>query len=358
MSSSVPHRVEDITNEWLTAILRDSGAVQSSQVVSNTTKILGQDIGFLSVVAKVSLEYDQAEEGAPASIVIKFETLHPERRGIAIEQQAFEREIRFYREVAPEVEARLPKMYYTCCEPPHFLLVMEDLSYCTPGDQVVGMPMELVATSVRQMAQVHAAFWDNDRLNALDWMPETNNIEANFDENWDSFEEHFGKFTTEEGLALGRSMKPHVEWIFNEIAHRPKTITHNDLREDNLLFGEPGSPDEVIILDWQLATRSMGVFDVSRLMAGSALPDQRRGHEIEILRVWHNTLVENGVEDYYWEEALYDLRLALLQGLTYPIHFHRAFIGETGRSAELSEAIVRRHFASAIDLQADVALPK
>lgn len=354
---SIPSSINEVSPEWVTKILRASGAIQQACVTAIDSRILGQDIGFLSIVARIALTYDLPEPGAPAAIVIKFETQHEGLRELGNELQAFQREIRFYREVAPQVSVRLPKIYFTVEEPPSLMLVMEDLSYCRPGDQVKGMNVDLVLATAAMMGRLQAQFWCNDSLDKLDWMPATNNMEHDFPQKWPSFEKHFGHYAGDDGIALGRRIAPNVQWIVNEIAHRPKTITHCDLREDNLLFDETGLQTEVIILDWQLATRSFGVFDVARLMAGSALPDQRRGNEIEILRAWYGAIVAEGVEDYYWEEALYDLRLALLQFICFIVHVHENFIGGQGRAALLSEAIIRRTFATAVDLQAGVAMP-
>ncbi|MEM9280506.1 MAG: hypothetical protein AAGA96_01645 [Verrucomicrobiota bacterium] len=158
---------------------------------------------------------------------------------------------------------------------------------------------------------------------------------------------------------MGDDLLPYVDWIFQEIEHRLKTITHNDLHEDNPLFGKPGIGEEVIIIDWQQATRSMGVFDATRLISGSTLPDIRRGHEIEILRICYDALARGGVKDYSWEDARYDLHLSLLAFICYPIEFHTAFIDKLrgGRGYQLTEAIMRRHFASAVDLNAAESLP-
>ncbi|WOO40836.1 oxidoreductase family protein [Rubellicoccus peritrichatus] len=357
MKLSVPERIEEITPEWITAMLKANGHLTDASVVNTNATKLGQDMGFLSCVAKFDLTYDMDETTAPKSIVVKIRPLDEQLLEIGEAMNAFEREIRFYQEVAPKVDARLPKFYATSGSGPEYALIMEDLSFCRAGDQVEGMPHEMVAKTAKLMAKIQARFWNNDDLNNLDWMPESNHVECTFTDKWDSFVEHFGHLVDKEGLALGEKLAPNIDWVINEIACRPKTITHSDLREDNLLFGPDGTEDEVIIVDWQLATRSMGVFDVTRLMAGSSTPDERRGHEIEILRAWHNTLKAEGI-DYYWEEALYDLRLAMLQCICHPVHFHTAFIDkQKGRSKLLTEAIVRRHFASAVDLQAEVALP-
>lgn len=357
MELSVPEKIEEISPEWLTTMLKTHGHLQDAVITDTKMSRLGENMGFLSCVARFELTYNKAEADAPKSVVVKIRPQDEKLLEMGDELNAFEREIRFYQEVAPKVDVRLPKFYGTSGTGPEYSVVLEDLSFCRPGDQVKGMPHDMVAKTAKLMAGIQAQFWNNEALEALDWMPDTNHTESKFTSEWDSFVKHFGHLVDGKGLALGEKLFPNVDWVINEIACRPKTITHGDLREDNLLFGPEGTKDEVIIVDWQLATRSMGVFDVTRLMAGSETPDERRGHEIEILRVWHNTLLDEGI-DYYWEEALYDLRLAILKCICIPVRFHRAFIGkQSGRSKQLTEAIIRRHFVSAIDLQAEVALP-
>ncbi|WP_309382455.1 oxidoreductase family protein [Cerasicoccus frondis] len=357
MSLPVPETIEEITPEWVTQALRESGAIQNATIIQIESRILGQNVGFLSVVAWLGLTYDQPEPDAPKAVVIKVIPKPGKHRELGEEMHAFQREILFYRDVAPQIDIRLPKMYYAASEPPNMTIIMEDLSYCRPGDQLKGMSLDLVLATAVIVGRLQAKFWNNDALEQLDWMPESDHFEKDYAANWDSMEEHFGHLIPEEGKELGRRMKEHIPWLFNEIEHRPRTIVHSDLREDNLIYDETGAITEVIILDWQLATRRMGVYDITRLMAASALPEQRRGHEIEILRAWHATLVAEGVTDYYWEEALYDMRLALLEFICFPVKFHKAFIGKTGRSAEIMKIILTRGFATAIDLQAHVAMP-
>ncbi len=102
---------------------------------------IGQGVGFLSGRARVTLTYDQAEEGAPASVVVKLPTNIKAGADFAESTHAYEREIRFYREVAPRTPIRVPRMFATIMEPADkvFILVMEDLKGLTVGDQVAGM---------------------------------------------------------------------------------------------------------------------------------------------------------------------------------------------------------------------------
>jgi hypothetical protein len=102
----------------------------------------------------------------------------------------------------------------------------------------------------------------------------------------------------------------------------------------------------------------MGAFDVARLIGGSELPKERKGHQFEVLRRWFDTLVREGVANYTWEEAVYDFRLGSLALLSYPVHFHVSFIGSKGRSIELAKVICRRVFSSAVEIDAESVLPK
>src|SRR5207253_5419777 len=120
------------------------------------------------------------------------------------------------------------------------------------------------------------------------------------------------------GRAVGeRLLGGGAAWVEAEIERRPRTVVHSDLRADNLLFGTPGSDDAVLIVDWQIAIRSMGAFDVARLMGGSELPGERRGHQFEVLRAWHQALRESGVDDYAYDDAVRDFRLGALAALSF-----------------------------------------
>ena len=65
---------------------------------------------------------------------------------------SFEREIAFYKELAPKVAARLPKVIAAGDAEDPWLL-MEDLTHLRAGDQVRGLPQCEVRSVVRQIAK-------------------------------------------------------------------------------------------------------------------------------------------------------------------------------------------------------------
>ncbi len=357
MSVKDPMHVDEITPEWITYALKQGGYLKNASVKSIEKKILGDAKGFLSSVVQARIEYDTMEKDAPYSVVVKIEPEEGEFKDFGDELNAFQREIYFYKEVAANLSIRLPELYYAVDKPPAYSMVMEDLSSYIPGDQVVGMHEEQVMTTVEEIAKIQARYWNNQALEKLAWMPYMNNISDTYVDNWQSFIENFGYCLNDNAKELCARLARSIDWKKNEIMKRPRTIVHSDLREDNLLFPPPGEDSSILILDWQIAVRSIGAFDVARLLGGSELANERKGHEFQVLRRWYDTLLQQGIMDYKWEDAVYDFRLGMLSYLCYPVHFHPAIIGVEGRAKLLAETIFTRSFASAVEINAGSVLP-
>ncbi len=353
-----PMHVKEITPQWIDHALKEGGFLKDACVKSIEKKVIGDAKGFLSSVVRVGIEYDTKEQDAPASVVVKIEPEEGGFKDIGDELNAFQREIRFYKDVAAKLSIRLPKLYYAVDKPPAYSMVMEDLSYFVPGDQVVGMHERQVMTTVEEIARIQARYWNNAALEELDWMPDTNSMSDDYADKWESFVEHFGYCLSDKGRELCGKLALSIGWKDDERQKRQKTIVHSDLREDNLLFPPEGSEGSILILDWQLAIKGIGAFDVARLLGGSELPMERKGHQFNVLKRWHDTLIEQGVTNYSWEEAVYDFRLATLSYLCYPVHFHREIIEAQGRTKLLAEAIFTRSFATAVEIEAGSVLPE
>ena len=353
MEQTHPKHVNDISPDWITYVLSEGGVLNASSRVSRVhVTLIGEGVGFLSSVGRVELEYDRPQPNAPKSVVVKLEPENETFRKIGDEFHAFEREIRFYREVPCKLSMRFPHIYFTLIEPPDYGIVMEDLSYCTPGDQILGLHENQVKATVKAMAHLQATFWNNELLEALSWIPYSNSFGKHFEENWSSFVDHFGDLIGDQALAVGEKVGQSVSWLESEMAREPHTIVHNDLRADNLLFGAPNSDESVFIVDWQVATRSMGAFDVARLLGGSEPPAERKDHQFDVLGCWYDALVNEGVTDYSWEQAVYDLRIGTLACLEIPVGFHAAALEQGGRGTELIGTIASRMYSSALEIDA------
>lgn len=351
----VPGRVEEIDAAWIEDVLAAAGVLGEARVVRVVPCVIGAERGFLSATLRVAIEYDRPVRGAPRAVVAKIEPPAGTFRDAERRVGAFAREVRFYRELARGLPLRLPHVYFAEAGADGSALVMEDLTSLACADQLHGLAHGQVVATVREAARLHAAFWDNAALRALDWMPEHDHFfDSGFEEHWPGFVRSYELRIGREAVRLGERVATRRAWLEERIAARPTTVIHGDLRADNLLFAAgSGSSPEVVVLDWQLANRSLGAIDVARLLGGSEPAAERRGHQVEVCAAWHEALLAQGVRGYDFEAALGDFRLAALYCLFIPVKgFYLAGAEPGTRTGRLLDAMAERFYASALELDA------
>lgn len=91
----VPQAVADLSADWLTEALHQSGAVHSARVTSFTTGTPDSGRGFTGQTFRVALEWDRPEEGAPATVLLKVPSADPGNRGLVEKDGAYDRELDF-----------------------------------------------------------------------------------------------------------------------------------------------------------------------------------------------------------------------------------------------------------------------
>ena len=64
---------------------------------------------------------------------------------------------------------------------------------------------------------------------------------------------------------------------------RPMGLVHGDYRLDNLLFGRPGSPRDLTVVDWQTVTWGQAMTDVAYFLGCALRPEDRRAHYEDLL---------------------------------------------------------------------------
>lgn len=351
-----PTHVDDISPAWLTEVLRSEQVLAQASVVSVHREHIGAEAGFLSTVARCEVTYDKTEPGAPTSLVVK---LQPDVEDLAeaeSELHAFTREIRFYREVAPTAPLRLPRVYATPEEGKRAALVMEDLGFARIGDQVAGIHTDQVIAGAQAIGRLHGQYWDSEALDRLSWMPFKDDFDLDFAEKWPRFLEVYRGELSEVARSVGEALCSSMPEVVARIASRPKTLVHQDLRADNMAFVDGPAGEEPIIFDWAVAVRSIGAYDVARLLGGSEPTSERQGHQFEVIRAWYDEVTASGAHDYTWEDALLDFRLGALSVLAIPVHFCATVPAPGARAEALFHAIASRLFASVVEVDAMAAL--
>lgn len=182
---------------------------------------------------------------------------------------------------------------------------------------------------------LHARWWQAADLAHASWLrlrfllaPEA--MVGAFSDAWPSFVQKLSIPVTsqisEMGDWIGQTLPAAATALFES---GPRTLIHNDMQADNLFF--EGAGENVIFIDWQMVTYAHCVIDVAGWIRGQLQPDVRRTAEPQLLRLYHDALVANGVQDYTFEQCLDDhrmatvlapARLACAVGLSEGLHAH------------------------------------
>jgi hypothetical protein len=262
----------------------------------------------------------------------------------------YEREHRFYDEVADQSPLRTPGVYHVTCQPAaesadeSYMLLMEDLSGLTLGDQVVGVTPQQARAALVGLAAHHARFWNADGLEDADFIPVINGPlnqagSAIYDASLPGFMAAFGESIKPELAEFVAGYSAARPQILEDLAAMPHTLVHFDFRADNLFFADDGS---VVVIDWQAISQGGGAADVGYFISQNLSTEDRRAHEADLLHAYHDTLVANGVTDYDYETLLNDYRVGVSCGWMIPVLAVGSLDFTSERAIALWTAVVER----------------
>ena len=373
----VPATTADADASFVTSALRSTGVIGSATSVAEVEHVtIGEGVGIVGQLARLQLRYDGPATAAPGTVIMKIPSQYPENRAVADHFNFYEREGRFYQQLADKVPVRTPDCYWNEIDVASgaFGLLLEDLGDRTMISQIAGIPGARAASALRALARIHGTWWGSPTLDELDWMPrldEPLNLAAGqqYRDAWPLFEERIEDALPDGGLALGERVQQTFEdLLLAGMAEAPTTICHGDFRGDNLMFDDRAHPahpdDEVAVLDWQIAYRGPAVTDVAYFLCQSLTVEERRAHEAELVRVWYDELCDTArrevgaeLDDYPFDLAWTQYRRAALGTTVYPVTAMGAMDPANERGRELVTAMAVRSFTAALDLDAVSLLP-
>jgi thiamine kinase-like enzyme len=265
---------------------------------------------------------------------------------MARDQNLYRREIGFYRDIGQDVGIRVPACYYSDFkeDTQHFVMLLEDMAPGEASDQVLGTSRETSRLVIENFARLHAKWWNSDKLDDYDWAK------------W-----IINEMSMEEGLARMRESIERVEKTgefdpypeMKRLMHLlpplfrlepappfPFSLTHGDLRSDNII--EPSAKGgEFCVIDWQLAGKGDPVNDIARWMAQSISIEDRRATEQALLKLYHDKLVEHGVEGYSYKAFINGYKMNLVVILV----MFSMTIDSVDRSSERAQALFHQFYS-------------
>lgn len=354
---SVPVVAPDaIGAEWLTGALRGSGAIASASVVGVERERVGT--GLVGQCIRFTLTYDRDEPGAPASVVGKFPSPEPVSRATGIRGGIYEREVRFYREVAPMVRIRTPRAHAAAFDPAtsDFVLLLEDLAPARQGDQIAGCSIAQAERALVELAGLHAPCWGEPALAGLDWLPRATpesleRRETLYRTVWPRFLETYAGALPPGGVELGEQFGRALSRGLDP-GDAVRCVTHGDYRIDNMMFGTEAGGYPLAVVDWQTVGIGVGAWDAAYFLGAGPSIEDRRAHEERLLRRYCDALIEGGVTGYAWDTCWQDYRRGSLHGLVMTV-VSSMIVDTDVRGVAMFSAMAERHFTHALDLDAD-----
>ena len=342
--------LERLDRRWFEEALRD---VTAGTTVATVAVEPVAAPGAAGEVARVLLSYGDDEGRGPSSVIAKL-------RGTSETQQAmdqalglFERERRFYSDVAPLIKVAVPACYFAG-DGDSTPLLLEDLRSLRMGDQVTGMDVVDAQRVIDVVADLHAAFWERPIPGGTDWTVSLSDplfagmLTQLITSGVPALQERY------DGRVPAAMLTTLAEWAprWTEVLARcdegPRTFVHNDCRLDNIFFRHDGEP---VFIDWQLPGSTRGTQDIAYLLSGSMQPNLLRERWQPLLRRYHERLLAAGVTGYSWEQCLVHYRQSLLYTLAPGVAMLGA-MAIAGDERGLADALVLRTLTHAAELDA------
>jgi aminoglycoside phosphotransferase (APT) family kinase protein len=333
----LPRTIDAVDSAWLTQALGVKVEIAGVDLVGNP---------WSSSLSRVQLE---GGADAPRSVIVKI-SIGGQVRELIDAIGAYDREITFYRELAPISPVRVPHVYIVVRDPEtgDFVLVMEDLAPLMPPDQLEGLTVAQSQSAVDGLARFHAFSWEHARIAALaDHFPAMDSAAGRaqvgqfahfFELGWPLALRHAGEALSPAVRRFGDRFGEFGHVFIAELA-TPRTLIHGELRADNLFFDETGEP---ILVDFQTMQAAAGISEVAYLLSQSLSTEVRRTAEWDLVRRYFDGLADAGVTGYPWERAECQYRLAVAMQFVYPVMAFTQFELTNDRGRALLIEMARR----------------
>ena len=325
---------------------------------------VGVGAGVMGQVMRCHLDYAEANESVPASIIVKLPSVNAKNRRLGRRLALYRREYDFYRSLASRIPVSTPRLLYGDFEPRshRFVLVLEDIRGMAVVDQLAGASPAQAKLAVRALARMHGAHWNRVHEDPVSGSYDSNNPKlspvvqvvylTNLVRTLKHFGDAFSSTTRQLAEAFGLGIVDHMAGL----GAGPRTFTHGDYRLDNLFFGADGG-DGVTVIDWQVSGLSCGLYDVGYFLAGNLTTAVRRQVEREAVEEYHDIVCRSGATDFTFDECWRLYRLNTLAALLTSVIVCGGLDLDDDRSRRLAEVGLRRSIAAIEDLDVEEFIP-
>ncbi|MEH3139809.1 MAG: phosphotransferase [Mycobacterium kyogaense] len=338
----------DLTVEWLSAALeRDVSSFSVTRIGT----------GQMSECYRVDVQYASAGEG-PASVVLKVAAADPSSRQTGLAMGLYEREVRFYTDVAPGLGGPVAPCHHAAYDSATgaFDLLLDDAAPATVGDEIRGATRDQADLAMQQLGRVHAPLLGDEALADAAWLNRESPVNQGLiSALYAGFIDRYSDQVSPEHRAVCEQFVGAFDaYTAAEAENGRRGLVHGDFRLDNMLFGQPGADRPLTVVDWQTVTWGPAFTDVAYFL-GCALPiDERRARYDELLATYHDAL--GGSAGVSVDEVREGVRRQSFFGVLMAI-VSPMLVERTARGDEMFMAMIARHCQHVLDTDALSLLP-
>jgi aminoglycoside/choline kinase family phosphotransferase len=337
---------EQITSAWLSSVLNADVRLAGTERVGD---------GLVGMNLRIAL--DSRDPAVPTSLIAKLPSPDPTSRATGVALRNYEREVKFYAEIAPTVDIRLPRCFHGDwnAQDGDFVLLLEDLAPAAQGDQIAGCDERIARLSVLELARLHGPRWGDARLADHEFLSrrapdDSLQLQVLWNMFLPGFLATYRRVLDTEGVTLIERFGERIpDWV--EGRTMPTTVTHGDYRLDNLMYATERGGDPVAAVDWQTPGHNQASGDVSYFMGAGPHPNLRRTIERGIVDEYLAALSEYDVpvnDGEFWQHYCRDAYAGIIMSVV-----ASQIVGASDRSEAMFGAMASRHTQHALDLASE-----
>lgn len=343
-TGEIVERPEDLTAAWLTA------AIRAGTVAEFTVERIGT--GQMSECYRVRLTY--TDGGGPASVVLKVAATDPVSRQTGVSLGLYEREVGFYRDIAPRLHGPVAPCYHAAFDASAgvFDVLLGDANPAVVGDEIRGATAAQAHVAVTELARLHGPLLGDTTLAEAPWLRRDAPInQALITQLYAAFVDRYrDQIAPQHRAVCERLVGGFDAYLADEAADsRLHGLVHGDYRLDNMLFGAAGADRPLTVVDWQTVTWGPAMTDLSYFLGCALTVADRRTHYDVLLQAYHDALgpgapismadVREGVR----RQSFFGVMMAIVSSM---------LVERTERGDEMFMTMLQRHCEHVLDTDA------
>ena len=350
MTKNIPTSMHEVNDQWLIDILSSHQAFADAPISSVDRQSVGDGIGQVGEFNKVVVTTESAKQ---TTLFLKLRAPIEGMHAVALRYKMYEKEVRFYNELAAFMDVRTPEVYYADYDPEtdNVALLMEFLDGWHSPDQITGASHNQTLAAIKQLGAINAPYWN--RTQELPWLPtmQTDYMQQTISDMAACSDIFFQRFAGDLPISKSDFYQIIESWpaILDGLSEGNLTLTHYDYRVENMFFSSDES--EVAVIDWQLIGALRAGWDLAYLIGTNIPSEQRRANEPQYIDLYLDCMRDHGV-NYSEAELRHDMKWSLLGLCSIAVIGGANFDVSNERSFELFKVISIRLFEAIAEHEA------